>query len=87
MLATGLLVVHDAGRGRKDDEAERTGGEEEVDPRLDLVDLDVEPGRDDASLVEPAVELDDNLAGAVIVDNLELSDVAWKPARERRRSI
>ena len=76
MLATGLLVVHDAGRGGEDDEAERTGREEQVDPRLDLVDLDVEPGRDDTGLVEPAVELDDNLAGTVVVDNLKLANVA-----------
>lgn len=83
MLATGLLVVHDAGRGREDDEAERTGGEEQVDPRLDLVNLNVEAGRDDASLVEPTVELDDDLAGAVVVDDLELADVACEDDRGR----
>ena len=37
---------------------------------------DVEAGRDDAGLVEAAVELDDNLARTVVVDNLELADVA-----------
>lgn len=35
VLAAGLLVVHDTGGGGKDDLAERTGGEEQVDPVLD----------------------------------------------------
>ena len=62
----------------EDDLAEGTGGEEQVDPVLDLADLDVEAGGDDAGLVEAAVELHDDLAGAVVVDDLELADVAWE---------
>ena len=46
----------------EDDLAEGTGGEEQVDPVLDLADLDVEAGGDDARLVQAAVELNDNLA-------------------------
>ena len=60
----------------EDDLAERTGGEEQVDPVLDLADLDVEAGRDDARLVQAAIELDDNLARTVVVDDLEVADVA-----------
>jgi hypothetical protein len=51
----------------EDDVAERTGGEEQVDPRLDLSELDVEAGRDDSALVDAAVELNDNLARAVVI--------------------
>ena len=76
VLAASLLVVHDTGRGGKDDVAERTGGEEERDPVLDLSELDVETGRDDSALVDASVELDDDLARAVVVDLLELVDVA-----------
>lgn len=76
VLATGLLVVHDTGRGGEDDLAERTGGEEEGDPVLDGVNGDVEAGRDNAGLVETAVKLDDDLAATVVVDDLELADVA-----------
>lgn len=72
MLPPCLLVVHDAGRGGEDDVAERTRGHEQVDPVLNLAELDVEAGRDDAALVDPAIELDDNLAGAVVVNLLEL---------------
>ena len=76
MLATGLLVVHDARGGGDDDVAESTGREEVGDPLLDLADLDVEAGRDDAALVEAAGQVDDDLAASVVVDNLELADVA-----------
>jgi len=76
VLATGLLLVHDAGRGGEDDVAELTGGEKLDNPLLKLVEADVVAGRDDTALVEAAVELDDNLAGAVVVDLLELANVA-----------
>ena len=40
--------------------------------------LDVVAGGDDTGLVEAAVELHDDLAGSVVVDDLELADVAWE---------
>lgn len=82
VLATGLLVVHDTGRGGEDDLAERTGREEEGDPVLDGVNGNVEAGRDNAGLVETAVKLDDDLATTVVVDDLELADVAWNRQRK-----
>jgi hypothetical protein len=38
----------------------------------------VEARGDDASLVQAADEVDDDLAAAVVVDDLELTDVAWE---------
>lgn len=46
------------------------------DPLLEITELDVVSRVDDTGLVQAAVELDDNLAVAVVVDLLELSDVA-----------
>ena len=69
-------------RTYEDDLAEGTGGEEQVDPVLDLADLDVETGGDDAGLVEAPVELHDDLAGAVVVDELEFADVAFVGKRQ-----
>ncbi|KAI3476406.1 hypothetical protein L1887_62058 [Cichorium endivia] len=77
VLATGLLVVHDTGRGGEHDVAERTGGQELLHPVLDLAELHVEAGRDHTALVDAAVELDHDLARAVVIDLLELADVAW----------
>lgn len=76
VLATSLLVVHDTGRGGQDDVTERTRGQELLNPVLNLTELDVEARRDDTTLVDAAVELDDNLTGAVVVDLLELANVA-----------
>ena len=76
MLSAGLLVVHDTGRGGQDDIAELTGRQQLDDPLLEIGQADVVAGRDDTGLVETAVELDNNLAGAVVVDLLELANVA-----------
>jgi hypothetical protein len=76
VLPPGLLVVHDTGRGGEDDLAERTGREKLVDPVLDGVHSDVESRRDNTGLVQPTVKLDDNLAATMVVNDLELADVA-----------
>lgn len=78
MLATGLLVVHDTGGGGEDDVAELTGREQLDNPLLELGETDVVAGRDDTGLVETAVELDNDLAGSVVVNLLELANVACK---------
>ena len=64
------------GDTHEDEDTELTRREQQVDPVLDLVDLNVVAGGDDASLVEAAVELDDYLARTVVIDNLERADVA-----------
>ena len=76
MLPPGLLVVHDAGRGGEDDVTELTRGQQIDDPLLHVLELDVVAWGDDAAFVQAAVELDDDLAVAVVVDFLELADVA-----------
>lgn len=80
VLPPGLLVVHDSGRGGQDDETELTRGQEPDDPLLKVGDLDGVAGRDATCLVDAAVELDDDLAGAVVVDLLELTNVACRDA-------
>lgn len=76
MLPPGLLVVHDTSRGGEDNVTELTRGQQLDDPLLHVAELDVVAGRDDTGLVDAAVELDDDLAVAVVVDLLELADVA-----------
>ncbi len=76
VAATSLLLVHDTGRGGEDDVAELTGREKLNNPLLELREADVVAGRDDTALVEAAVELDNDLAGAVVIDLLKLANVA-----------
>ncbi|CEI39399.1 unnamed protein product [Fusarium venenatum] len=74
VLAAGLLVVHDTGGGGEDDVAELTGREQLDNPLLELGEADVVAGRDNSDLVETAVELNNDLAGSVIVDLFELAN-------------
>lgn len=75
MLAAGLLVVHDTSGGGKDNVTELTSGQQLDNPLLEIGQTDVVTGRDDTSLVETAVQLNDNLAGTVVIDLLELANV------------
>lgn len=74
--SSGLLVVHDTSRGGEDNVSKLSRGQQVLDPLLDIVNLDVESRRNDSALVEPAVELDHNLAGSVVVHVLKLANVA-----------
>lgn len=75
VLSTGLLVVHDTSRGGEDDVAELTGRQQLDNPLLEVGETNVVAGGDDTGLVEAAVELNDDLAGAVVIDLLELANV------------
>lgn len=74
MLATGLLLIHDARRCGQNDITELTGRQKLDNPLLKFVETDVVAGGDDTALVEAAVELDNDLAGAVVIDLLELAN-------------
>ena len=52
VLATGLLVIHDTGRGGKDDESELTRWQELDNPLLEISEADVVAWGDDTGLVE-----------------------------------
>jgi hypothetical protein len=69
-------VVQDTGRGGEDDVSESSRRKEQSDPVLDIPDGDVVTGRDDTGLVKSSVQLDDDFSRTVVVDDLELADVA-----------
>jgi len=71
----GLLVIHDAGRGREYEVPELTRRKQVCDPLFNVLELDVKTGADDATLVETTYEIDNNLAAAVIVNDFELTNV------------
>jgi len=76
VLAASLLVVHDTGGGGQDDIAELTRGKKLGSPLLEVTELDGVAGVNDTALVEATVQLDDDLAGAVVVNLLELANVS-----------
>ena len=78
---TGVSIIRYRARTvitHEDDDTETTSGKQQVDPRLDLVNLNVVTGRDNTRLVQAAVELDNDLARTVVIDDLELAIVAYK---------
>ncbi len=72
----GLIVVEDSLGGGQHEVAELSGRQNVGGPTLEVVEGDVEAGRDDAALVDSSEELDDDLAGSMVVDYFELADVA-----------
>ena len=76
MSSASLLVVHDAVGGGEDEVTELTRGEDVRDPLVELGELDIEAGGHDTALVETADEGDDDLAAAVVINNLVLANVA-----------
>ena len=76
MLGTSLVVVHDTLVGGKDEDTELSGGKDGVGEILELFEGKIETGGDNTTLVETTVKVDNNLAGASIIDDLELVDVA-----------
>jgi hypothetical protein len=76
VAGAGLLVVHDAEGRRQDNEAELTAGQDVADPLLELLAGAIEARADGAALVEATVEVDDDLARAVVIDDFEFTNVA-----------
>ena len=76
VLPLGLLVVHDAVRGGQDDVTELARRQQVDNPLLDVRVANVKARRDHTALVDAADQLNNDLTAAVIVDNLELANVA-----------
>lgn len=76
MLGDGLMMVHDTVGGGQDDVTKLPGGQDLIAPVLNLVDWDIESRRNDSALVYPSEQLNNDLSGSVVVDDLELSDVS-----------
>lgn len=75
VFPAGLLVVHNTRRRRQDHEAVRTSWKHGRHPLLDLVELHRVARRNHTALVDAANKLDDNLASAVVIDDLKVTNV------------
>ena len=76
MLGTGLVVVHNTLVGGEHKDSELTRGEHRGSEVLEVLEFEVEAGRNHTALVQAAVQIHDNLAIASVIDDLELRDVA-----------
>ena len=84
MLSSSLLVIHDARRGGQDDIPELTGWKQSHNPLLKIFQLDIVSWRDNTGFVEAAVQLNDDLAVAMVVNLFELANVTYESQRQYR---
>ena len=71
-----FLVIHDTGTGSQDNVTELTRWQQLDNPLLKITKLNVVTRRDDTSLVESAVELNNDLAVSVVIDFFEFANIA-----------
>lgn len=71
-----FLVVDDPHGGSQDQISDVTRGERVCDPLLNFIYTTVKPRRNNTTLVESSVQLYDDLARAMVIDNGELADVS-----------
>jgi hypothetical protein len=77
VLATSFFVVHDTSRGGQDEVTELTRRQQVLGPLFEISNLDVEAGRDDTTLVQTTSQLDDDLAGTMVIDFFEFTNVTY----------
>jgi hypothetical protein len=75
MVLSGLVVIHDTLVGSQDNVTELSGWEDLVDELLEVLELEVESWGDNTALVKSSVEVNDDLSGSTIIDDLEFVDV------------
>ena len=76
VLLSSFDVVEDTLVGSEDDETELSGWEDLINELLEILKLEVESWGDDTALVKSSVEVDDDLAGSGIVNDLEFVDIS-----------
>ena len=77
-------MSHNPEGGTQDDMPELPTRQKVDDPLFDFVDGDVEAGGDYAAFVEATVQVDDDLASAVVVDYLKFTDVTFGNVEGRK---
>lgn len=70
-------MVHNTSRGSKDNETKLARGEEVVNPVLQLGKLNVKARGNNTTLVEASVQVNNNLSGAVIINDFEFINVTY----------
>ena len=71
-------MIHDTEGGGEDNVSETTGRKDVDDPLLNIRVTKIETRRDHATLVDTADQLNDDLTVAVIVEDLELTNISCK---------
>lgn len=76
LFTTSFFVGHDSICGRQDNVTELTTGQKVDNPLFDFGVLDIESRADDTTLVQSAIELDNNLICSVIINDFKFPNVS-----------
>ena len=85
MLSPCLLVVHDASTCGQHHVAELSARQELYYPFLQIAELDIVARRDDTSLIESTIELDNNLPVSVIINFFKFANVTCRNVSSQKR--
>lgn len=77
MSLSGFEVVHDSLVGGQDDVSELSGWQDLVQDLLVVLELDIKPWGDDSALVDSSVELNDDFAVSLIINDFEFTNVSY----------
>ena len=69
-------MCHNTIGGTQNNLTELPGWQQIDNPLLDFTDGNIETGGDDTALVQAAIKFNDDLLGAVVVDDLEFANVS-----------
>ena len=76
MLLYSLLVVQNPVSGRQNHKSELSAGEDVINELIEILEPKVVSGGDNSTLVESTSQFNHNLASSLVVNYLELTDVA-----------
>lgn len=77
MLSSSFFMVHYTSRSREHNVSELTRWKQLDDPLLNVTELNIVSGRDNTSLVETTVKLDNDFAASMIIDLLKFTNVTF----------
>lgn len=75
VLATSFFVVHDSVGGGQNEETELTRGQQVTNPLFHGVELDIKTGRNDTTLVQTTVKLNNDFTSAMVINDFEFVNV------------
>ena len=75
LFASGFFMGHDPVGGTDENVTKLTGRKKIDNPLLNLIDLDIETGTDNTTFIDASSQFHNNLAGSVVVNDLEFSNV------------
>lgn len=75
LLSSSFFVVHDSEGSGKDDESKLSRWKQVSNPVFNVFEMDIESWGNDSTLVETTDELNDDLSGAMVVDDFEFTNV------------